>query len=220
MYINSIFKIKMESIIVTYLSENSVRCSLNTHGRPRYGTLEELLLTPSSPSTVGTPMGNIIDNTMRQSKRYKARIDFTMIPELSVFQPLLKNLAQKVSWPVKFDVITYGTGDHFTEHRDFVTKKSHCATLLIFPPQANTHTGGTLTIKRQDNTEFTFESSKNTVWTFIAFHPNLRHSCSPVLSGQRIVFKTDMHFTGPINEATFVEREIPDYRNFIVDRVR
>jgi len=206
----------MESIIITHTQpeETTASYSLNTTGRPRYGTLSELLQTPSVPSTVGTPAGNVINNAIRQSKHYRSRIVFTNPPSPVVFQPL--TLSQTITWPAKFDVLVYGPGDYFAEHSDFITKKSHCATLLVFPPQQNSHTGGTLTIKRPDNTDFIFESSNNAVWTFIAFKPQLRHSCSPVLSGQRIVFKTELHTDKPLitQEIQYLERD------FIVDRVR
>jgi hypothetical protein len=57
------------------------------------------------------------------------------------------------------------------------------------------HTGGEFLLTKQDGSHYVFESSKNTEWTCIAFHPEQPHSCKEVLSGKRIVLKTELCFT-------------------------
>jgi hypothetical protein len=109
-------------------------------------------------------------------------------------------------------------GGFFTEHSDSKIHKLHYATLLIFPPSTGniTHTGGALIIKRSDNTEFIFESALNTKWTCIAFHPNLKHECKPILSGNRVVLKTELMFTSKNAIKNTIENN--DYRFEVCDR--
>ena len=96
----------------------------------------------------------------------------------------------------KYDIIEYLPGGFFKEHFDKKIKKTHYGTLLIFPPAIGrlAHTGGELII---DKGKFIFNSSTNTEWTFIAFHTYLPHECKEVLSGTRIVFKTELLMGSP-----------------------
>ena len=206
-----------QSIVVTHLAQpTEPRFSLNRCGRRRYGTLDELLQTPGVPSTVGHQDGNIVDPTIRLSKHYRSVIDFPELPPISFLDPLIptNKIYNGLGWPPKYDVIEYLPGGFFKEHRDAQMNKSHYATLLIFPP-GYPHTGGKLTIKREDDTEFVFESSTNTQWTFIAFHTHLRHSCDEVLTGRRIVFKSELCYTRTPEQD--INNYIPNI-DIIVDR--
>jgi hypothetical protein len=187
----------MESIVTFTLPEVNYKCSLNLRGRKRYGTLKQLLDTGMCmPSTVGMPDGS--NNELpdfRKSYKYISTIDFDLDPELVKIH--LKKLVpenDEVSWKKtqKYDIIQYLSGGFFKEHTDKQIKKTHYGTLLIFPPAIDTlkHTGGELII---DKGRFIFNSSTNTEWTFIAFHTNLPHECKEVLTGTRIVFKTELY---------------------------
>jgi hypothetical protein len=187
----------MESIVQFTFPALTYKCSLNPRGRRRYGTLEELLLTQTGiVSTVGMPDGtNQVQNDIRNSVRYTSVVEFDIYTE-SVLEHLAKLVSDdnEAEWTSssKYDVIEYKTGGFFREHQDAQRKPNHYGTLLIFPPAVGefAHTGGELVL---DRGKFRFDSSKNTEWTFIAFQTNLFHECKEVLSGRRIVLKTELY---------------------------
>lgn len=211
----------MESIVKFTLPEVNYKCSLNLRGRKRYGTLNQLLDTGiCMPSTVGMPDDSNIElPDFRKSYKYNSTIDFDIDPELVKIK--LQKLLSKtddlyepteVYWDKKqkYDIIKYLPGGFFKEHTDKQIKKTHYGTLLIFPPAIDTlkHTGGELII---DKGRFIFNSSTNTEWSFIAFHTNLPHECKEVLSGTRIVFKTELYSTRPILRIEYRNDSSYDY---------
>jgi len=210
----------MESIIKFTLPEVNYKCSLNLRGRKRYGTLNQLLDTGiCMPSTVGMPDNSNIElPEFRKSYKYISTIDFDLDPELVKIK-LQKLVSEpddlyeptKVYWEKKqkYDIIKYLPGGFFKEHTDKQIKKTHYGTLLIFPPAIDNlkHTGGELIINKG---QVSFNSSTNTEWTFIAFKTNLPHECKEVLTGTRIVFKTELYSSRPILRI--------EYRNEICDR--
>lgn len=157
-------------------------------------------------------------DTFRKSYKYSSTVDFDLDPELVkihlqklVYEPNDLYEPTEVYWEKKqkYDIIKYLPGGFFKEHTDKQIKKTHYGTLLIFPPAIDNikHTGGELII---DKGRFSFNSSTNTEWTFIAFHTNLPHECKEVLSGTRIVFKTELYSARPTLRI--------EYRNEICDR--
>ena len=186
----------MEQFVSFSFPELNYKCSLNPKGRKRYGNLEQLLDSrPGVPSTVGLPDGSNKElKDIRLSYKYSSTIEFNLDPILVTTQlQKLVNNDSLTRWDnkQKYDVIEYLPGGFFKEHFDKKIKKTHYGTLLIFPPAIGrlAHTGGELII---DKGKFIFNSSTNTEWTFIAFHTYLPHECKEVLSGTRIVFKTEL----------------------------
>jgi len=178
------------------------KCSLNTYGPKKYGTLEELITyNKGEQSLVGTKQGHIFIPEIRQSNYYKTNIQFKL--DESYIEQEIKKIVPEVNHSYvkwlpedhKYDVIEYFTDGFFDKHIDRRTHKLHYATLLIFPPAINefAHTGGDLIID-----DFNFESSTNVNWTFIIFHPESIHEVKKVLSGRRIVIKTDLKYTSKL----------------------
>jgi len=189
----------MESIIKFSFPSLTYKCSLNLRGRRRYGTLKELLATqPGVISTVGMPDGSRELNTgVRNSVHYTSFVEFDLETDSVIYN--LRNLNNQAEWfgLLKYDIIEYKTGGFFKEHQDRQINSTHYGTLLVFPPAVGdfTHTGGELIL---DRGKFQFDSSKNTEWTFIAFQTNIFHECKEVLSGRRIVLKTELYSGTPI----------------------
>lgn len=222
----------MDSIAVTQLNEPRIRYAPFRRGRRRHITFEEALQLPAVDSTVGTNAGNVLDTSLRKSKRRPCIVEFRDDPPTQFLEALVPvDRRRYIMWPTAFDLITYEAGGFFAEHRDHRHNKRHYATLLIFPPAvgAYAHTGGTLIIKYDDDTmnPFVFESSANQVWTFIAFHTHLRHECLPVSWGQRVVFKTELELScNPTwdpdahvpRDPSPVLFDVRPYHNTIVDR--
>lgn len=191
----------MESIISFSYPELSYKCSQNNRGRARYGTLEQKLASGTGiKSTIGLSDGTNIENTdIRLSTKYQSLVEFDLDEEL--IQSQLNKLVSEdtyVKWnkSQKYDIIEYEKGGFFKEHHDKKHTKNHCGTLLIFPPALGefAHTGGELII---DKGRLCFNSSANKEWTFIAFHTHLPHECKEVLSGRRVVLKTELYCTKP-----------------------
>jgi hypothetical protein len=194
----------MESIVQFDLDEVVCKCALNRKGRRRYGSLNDLLATNLwTQSTVGTVGGDVLIPDIRKSKHFRTVLDFAMTlseVELNLKRLVPQNKKQYVRWFNKdtiYDVIEYLSGGFFKEHVDSSQHLRHYATILIFPPAVDSfaHTGGELLITRLDGTQFIFDSSKNTKWTFVAFHLGLKHECKPVLSGKRVVIKNELHYS-------------------------
>ena len=197
----------MESITKFSLPEVSYKCSLNPRGRRRYGTLEELLHTKTGvPSTVGFPDGSTYERPdIRSSLKYTSVVEFDLNPQEinNHIQTLLPEDSRSLwSLSQKYDVLVYSTGGFFREHSDKKLHKNHFGTLLLFPPAVGdfAHTGGELLL---DGGKFVFESSLNDCWTFIAFKAHLPHECKEVLSGKRVVFKTELYCTRNTPEIEF-----------------
>lgn len=220
----------MESIVQFELEDVVCNCSLNKRGRRRYGTLEDLLATDVwAGSTVGTEDGDVLLPDIRKSKHFRSVLEFSM--DFAYVESELKRLAPKdkqkfVRWfdsDTVYDVIEYLPGGFFKEHVDSSQHLRHYATILIFPPAVGpfTHTGGELLITNQEGAQFTFHSSTNRKWTFVAFHLGLKHECMPVLSGKRVVIKAELLYSKLTLEA---EAELERARNTminypVVDRV-
>jgi hypothetical protein len=208
----NVLKVTMESIVTFSFPELNCRYSLNRRGPRKYGTLDQLLQSgPGVPSTVRMPDGT---DVLRQDIRYSTK--FTSVVSINTggitIDEQLNKLDENIYWSptTRYSVIEYLPGGFFSEHRDTKQKRNHCATLLIFPPAVASleHTGGELII---DKGRFRFDSSANRAWTFIAFHTELPHECKPVLSGRRVVLKTELYSLRPVN------RIVPDYNEMICD---
>ena len=210
-HIFHILKVTMESIVTFSFPEVTCSYSLNRRGPRKYGTLNQLLESGTGvPSTVGMPDGkDVLRQDIRSSTKFTSIID---MDKSDAINEQLKSLDQNIylSSSARYSVIEYIAGGFFLEHQDKKQKRTHCATLLVFPPAvANLeHTGGELIL---DKGRFRFDSSSNKVWKFIAFHTELPHECKPILSGRRVVFKTELYSLTP------VIRDVPDYNEMICD---
>ena len=191
----------MESIVKFSYPDVRCRCTLKRIVRRRFVSVEELLAKAQfTQSTVGLPDGSNVEQLeVRNSKRFTTMVEFDMSSDL-VNYDLRKLLSDDIPmWDntLEYDIIEYSVGGFFKEHQDKKIKENHFATLLIFPPAVGslTHTGGELII---DRGRFHFDSSSNREWTFIAFHTELPHECKEVLSGRRVVFKTELYSEKPV----------------------
>ena len=197
----------MESIVSFTFPEAEYLLTLNRRGPRKYGCILELLVSGTGEDTRITQPDsvNMVNRSFRISTTYTSMIDFPYL-DREVIEAQLKKLVSngKIYWQrfQKYEVLEYLTGGFFSEHQDKRRKKTHCATLLIFPPAIGSleHIGGELIL---DRGRFKFDSSANKVWTFIAFHTDLPHECKQVLSGRRIVFKTELYSTTPVEAAEF-----------------
>ena len=201
----------MESVIKFSFPSVTYKCSLNKKGRRRYGSLEELLATQEGiKSTVGMPNGlQELHIDVRNSVHYTSFVEFDLEKDSIIHN--LKNLNNEAKWfgLLKYNIIEYKAGGFFKEHQDKQIKPTHYGTLLVFPPAIGefAHKGGELTL---DRGKFKFNSSENTEWTFIAFQTNIFHECKEVLSGRRIVFKTELYSDIPIKRIV-IKQEKPHY---------
>ena len=201
----------MESVIKFTFPSVTYKCSLNKKGRRRYGSLEELLATQDGiKSTVGMPDGSQeLHIDVRNSVYYTSFVEFDLEKDSIIHN--LKNLNNEAKWfgLLKYNIIEYKAGGFFKEHQDKQIKPTHYGTLLVFPPALGefAHTGGELIL---DRGKFKFNSSENTEWTFIAFQTNIFHECKEVLSGRRIVLKTELYSDIPIKRIV-IKKEEPYY---------
>ena len=201
----------MESVIKFTFPSVTYKCSLNKKGRRRYGSLEELLATQDGiKSTVGMPNGSQeLHIDVRNSVYYTSFVEFDLEKDSIIHN--LKNLNNEAKWfgLLKYNIIEYKAGGFFKEHQDKQIKPTHYGTLLVFPPAIGefAHTGGELIL---DRGKFKFNSSENTEWTFIAFQTNIFHECKEVLSGRRIVLKTELYSDIPIKRFV-IKKEQPHY---------
>jgi hypothetical protein len=147
-----------------------------------------------------------LNTGVRNSVHYTSFVEFELETDSVIYN--LRNLNYQAEWfnLLKYDIIEYKTGGFFKEHQDRQIKSTHYGTLLIFPPAVGdfTHTGGELIL---DHGKFQFDSSKNTEWTFIAFQTNIFHECKEVLSGRRIVLKTELYSGTPIEHRHYLNYE-------------
>ena len=181
----------MNTIVHFELPALSYRCVLNPRGRRRYGTLEQLCASGNGvQSTVGIADGSrVLDTSLRNSIQFKSVFLFNL-NTIQTIEAKLKDLDGNAYWldGQQFDVIEYSQGGFFKEHQDKQINDTHYGTLLLFPP-GFAHTGGDLVLNRG---EFVFESSTNTSCKCIAFPTNTIHECKEVLSGKRLVLKTEL----------------------------
>ncbi len=194
----------MEQIVKFSFPNLTYKCSLNNNGvgRKKYGSLQELFsINDGVNSTVGLEDGSNIElPNIRKSVKYNSIVEFSNIDPEMVESYLLKLVDNdKAYWASKhkYEIIEYSKGGFFKPHCDKQIKKTHYGTLLIFPPAIGdlAHSGGELIM---NNGQFIFDSSKNMEWTFIAFHTNILHECKEVVSGKRVLFKTELYGTKPI----------------------
>ena len=146
---------------------------------------------------------------VRNSVHYTSFVEFDLEKDSIIHN--LKNLNNEAKWfgLLKYNIIEYKAGGFFKEHQDKKIKPTHYGTLLVFPPAIGefAHAGGELILNRG---KFKFNSSENTEWTFIAFQTNIFHECKEVLSGRRIVFKTELYSDIPIKRIV-IKKEEPYY---------
>jgi Rps23 Pro-64 3,4-dihydroxylase Tpa1-like proline 4-hydroxylase len=165
-------------------------------------------------SWYGSSSGKEVNPNIRSSKSYSTNLTMDKNIYLDAFKRICPiYLHPAITWEETkhVTIIVYREGDFFKKHTDTKKSNRHFATILLFPPCE--FTGGVLEIERTDGTTFKFSGSK-TDWNLIIFEPTLKHSCSEVLSGERIVFKSKGNYDEylykyyrPLVSST----EIPEY---------
>jgi hypothetical protein len=192
----------MEPIISFSFTELICRYALVKRGPRKYGTLQDILTSGAGVScAVGMPSGDeIFAQELRNCQKYETVIEISqnILPDNEfrrwVQQKLHNLIGSDIDWESssRYTILEYGPGGFFSEHRDRRIQRNHCGTLLIFPPAVGefAHTGGDLVFNQGS---YTFESSKNREWTFLAFEPSILHECETVRTGKRIVFKQELY---------------------------
>lgn len=119
----------------------------------------------------------------------------------------------------KFSLHEYKVGDYFKPHKDSKKNINDIGTFLLIPPKfISNHTGGILQIKNEDiytnkckkmiyDTERSIEkkskkinselpkieiSADDIFWKIVVFGFNVEHEVTPILSGNRFVFKSNI----------------------------
>lgn len=184
--------------ITFHLPDIKCKYSLNNRGRPKYGSLNDLLEKPFEPSKVGKKDGDYHLPEIRSGKFRNTKIVFENQEELnSLILSKLKELIPENINYLEFDinnhyqVLKYEENDFFNRHQDNITTKRHYGTLLIFPPSIEEleHQGGKLIL---DEMNEEFDSSSNTSWTAVILLCRTFHQIEKVISGQRVVLKTKL----------------------------
>lgn len=189
---------------MTYISFNlphlNFKCSLNEIGRPKYGTLEQLIDTEFKNCQVGTNEGYKNLPNFRVGKFKKTRLKVENSIELNnlITIKIIEMIPGYSIYDLDFDIdgkykiLKYKENDFFNKHRDKVYNNRHFGTLLFFPPSINNfkHTGGELIL----NDNFEFKSSTNEEWKCIVFTNDTIHEVKKILSGNRIVLKTELYY--------------------------
>lgn len=125
-----------------------------------------------------TDLSVIADVYPRQSRRIAQRI--TLMQD---------NNADERVWQLH----AYSEGGFFAAHTDGQQSETHFGSLLLFPPASiSPFTGGDLILTIRDE-KVTISPSTFTAWTLVAFHIDVLHECTPVTSGRRFVFKSNLH---------------------------
>lgn len=101
---------------------------------------------------------------------------------------------------IRWEAIRYLSEGFFARHIDGQKDSNHFGTAIILPPthynlfkmeltSEPVYTGGQLVI---EDTEITADESK---WKIVVFTIDTPHELKPILSGERIIFKTEMNYT-------------------------
>jgi predicted 2-oxoglutarate/Fe(II)-dependent dioxygenase YbiX len=107
-----------------------------------------------------------------------------------------------ISYLTSFELLKYDVGGFFLKHRDklFSNENSyhlHTHMCLLYPPRRLTeYTGGSLIIYDEDESvvdKIEIETSLFDDWTFVIFDQKTCHEITPVISGQRYVFKGQLY---------------------------
>lgn len=194
--INKPIKIPINNVHIFSVPISDYKCSLNEKGRKKYGKLSDLHF--EKKSKVGTKYGHIELPEIRKSKYISSTFKFEGHNLEETIKENINFLApnDNITWnkKSKYTVLEYNEGDFFSEHRDNKINKNHWGTLLILPPAINElqHTGGEFIIE-DNGYDFIIPSWNNKGWKFIVFPTELKHACHKILSGKRIVIKTELY---------------------------
>lgn len=113
----------------------------------------------------------------------------------------------------KWQLYCYHEGDFFSEHVDGKKGDRHFATFLLFPPAfaPNEFEGGDLIFKHaynfpDEDNDFVVKPSTFQNWVAVCFKLDTVHEVTPVKTGKRFVFKTELEL--PYDNLYF-ENKIP-----------
>jgi len=108
---------------------------------------------------------------------------------------------------LKFKLHCYETGGHFAKHSDGKKSSKHFATLLLFPPaHYSPFEGGDLILYPDNQEAAIVKTSELKHWTVVAFHIGIFHECTPITTGRRFVFKTEVELP---NDNVFFSNTTP-----------
>jgi predicted 2-oxoglutarate/Fe(II)-dependent dioxygenase YbiX len=99
---------------------------------------------------------------------------------------------------LSFALLKYNVGGEFIKHRDKLLSKFndyylHSHTCLLYPPShISKYGGGNLILYDEKDKQTIINTSQFKNWTFIIFNRKTYHEITPVTSGQRYVFKTQL----------------------------
>lgn len=107
------------------------------------------------------------------------------------FEWYINNKLEKL----EFQLHCHNRTGFFIEYTDKRKSEQHFANLLLFPPASiSPFEGGDLFLYPIGEQSVKIRPSKFKDWTIVAFTFNVRHECSPILSGRRFVFKTELEY--------------------------
>jgi hypothetical protein len=163
-------------------------------------------------STVGNSKTgeNIVDNTIRNSFKGNNCVIVEFEYNRDKYNVILDKIFPEFKFKYRFDFtyegdyikwepIRYLSGGFFAKHIDGQKDTSHFATAIIIPPNnfnvlnmelssSPVYTGGELIV---EDTEIIADDS----WKLVLIPINTPHELKPVLSGERIIFKSEMNYT-------------------------
>lgn len=167
----------------------------------KWDSLEKLLKRPFEKCNVGTKNGSFYLPSSRMGSFRNTEIIFENRNQLNfLIQNKLEELFSKdfdyvedlgFDINTKYKVLKYQENDFFKRHQDSIRSTLHYGTLLIFPPATDEleHKGGKLVFDDKE-----FESSSNNKWKAIILLCETYHEVEKIISGQRIVLKTELFF--------------------------
>jgi predicted 2-oxoglutarate/Fe(II)-dependent dioxygenase YbiX len=157
-----------------------------------------------------------VDTTKRNSQTYKYKfgIKSAVVDEWLKGEKILPlNMSRGFgSFLTTFELIKYEAGGVFQKHTDTFRGGNHkdepylhTHMILLYPPgTVTTYTGGDLIIYGGcgcecgcENGEMRITSDTLDNWTFVIFSQQTAHEVTPVISGERFVFKAALYTYNP-----------------------
>lgn len=159
-------------------------------------TIEPLLRSHEQcfqPATVGRGTQNIIEPTVRSAMQLHATCQplpkevlnqcAFLLPEIYHGSIPVTNMLLKIN--------KYTTGGYFNAHYDTKISDRHIGTLLLIPPNQE-YAGGEFVMYDDKSEILRVSSCHPSKWLGIAFRHNVKHECTPVISGTRVTIQTSL----------------------------
>lgn len=157
----------------------------------------------------------VIDLSHRSSKICKNKFLMNFPEELKIFAKMAKI---KRPSTLEYTLYKYEKGDFFAAHTDRERSPTHVYTLLLLPPcdpnTENYFNGGDLRIGKTN-----IKCNKLKDYTYLIFSIKDEHELSPILYGERYVFKTHLELEDPNAEIIDFVFERPTFRKFDITKL-